>query len=104
MTVDISSLDAHEQPSHQLKSIWKAYSKTEPRDFANHQDTDDLQVPEKAAQFCTDGSISSDKIASACKSIEGETWDDRPLEDAPIYFHPMLPGMLSILTLPVLLS
>jgi hypothetical protein len=92
MTVDLSSLDAHEQPSDQLKSTWKAYSKLEHRDFVNHADVDDLQVPKKAAEFCSAGTIPSEKIASACKSIEGEAWDDRPVDDAPIYYHPMLPG------------
>ena len=42
MTVDLRTLDAHEQPTGELKSTWKTYSKTDHADFLNHPDIDDL--------------------------------------------------------------
>lgn len=96
MTVDLSSLDAHEQPSEALKGTWKSYSKTDSSDFLSHPDIDDLSVPEKAKEFCTAGHIPSERLISAFQRIEGQNWEaGRVVKDAPIYFHPLLPGRSS---------
>jgi hypothetical protein len=93
MTVDLSSLDAHEQPSEELKGTWKAYSRTDHSAFAEHPDIDDLSVTEKAKEFCPAGHIPSEQLIDAFRRIEGENWTpDQVVHDAPIYFHPLLPG------------
>jgi hypothetical protein len=95
MTVDLASLDAHEQVSDELRGTWKLYAKADHSKFVDHPDIDDLHVPEKAKEFCSAGHIPSEKLVSAFRSIEGEDWNaDQVLEDAPIYFHPLLPGRL----------
>ncbi|ORY61520.1 uncharacterized protein BCR38DRAFT_440469 [Pseudomassariella vexata] len=97
MTIDLTTLDAHEQPSAELKGTWKAYSKTEYAEFLNHPDIDDLSVPEKAREFSSAGFIPSEKLTSAFKHIEGDAWDeDRVVEDVPVYFHSLLPGLLVV--------
>jgi len=93
MTVNLTTLDAHEQPNPELKGTWKTYSRTEHADFINHPDIDDLSVPEKAAEFQLAGSIPTETLFTAFRSLEGNDWQPSPdITDAPIYFHPLLPG------------
>ncbi|KAK6846177.1 hypothetical protein PG987_001365 [Apiospora arundinis] len=95
MTVNLTTLDAHEQPNPELKGTWKTYSRTEHADFINHPDIDDLSVPEKAAEFQSAGSIPSETLLTAFRSLEGDDWQPTSdITDAPIYFHPLLPGLL----------
>ncbi|KAK8069028.1 hypothetical protein PG994_005644 [Apiospora phragmitis] len=95
MTVNLTTLDAHEQPNPELKGTWKTYSRTEHADFVDHPDIDDLSVPEKAKEFQSAGSIPSETLLSAFRSLEGDDWQpSSDITDAPIYFHPLLPGLL----------
>lgn len=93
MTVDLTTLDAHEQPSDHMRAIWKGYAKAEKADLLNDGDIDDLLVPEKVAEFQKAGSIPADKIRTAFASLAG---DDPSVpqveEDIAIYHHPILPG------------
>lgn len=91
MTVDISSLDAHEQPSDELRAKWKAYSKTEAADLSRH-DIDDLRISEKAAEFVLAGKIPTDQLRTSFDHLSPGLSSGLDLEDAPIYYHPLLPG------------
>lgn len=96
MTVDLQDLDAHAQPSNELRAAWKAYSRTDHGEFVNHPDIDDIHVPESAAEFQQSGVIPSAQIRSAIRQLEGSdsvSPSDQILEDAPVYFHPLLPGV-----------
>jgi len=44
MAVDITDLDAHEQPSDELRAHWKGYSKTDHKILLDHPDIDDPRV------------------------------------------------------------
>jgi hypothetical protein len=91
MTVDITSLDAHEQPSDELRAKWKAYSKTEVADLSRH-DIDDLRIPEKAAEFVLAGKIPTDQLRTSFTHLSQDITSSVELADAPIYYHPLLPG------------
>lgn len=94
MAVALQDLDAHEQPSNELRATWKSYSRTDHSEFVNHPDIDDIHIPEKAAEFQQSGIIPSAKIVSAIQQIEGPNWSANDVvKDAPIYFHPLLPGV-----------
>ncbi len=92
MTVDIKDLDAHEQPSDELKAQWKAYSKTDQKDLLNSGDIDDLESTVKAAEFCTAGSIPVERLNSAFQHICPPESTPSADKDAMIYYHPLLPG------------
>lgn len=94
MTVDsLTALDAHEQPSEQLKSKWKSYSKTEKPELLSSGDIDDFQVPEKAAQFCTAGTIPAEQIRNAFSQLDEHVSSTVQVEeDATVYHHHLLPG------------
>ena len=96
MTVEITELDAHEQPSEELKAQWKSYSKTEQKDLIDSGEIDDLECAEKTAEFCLAGTIPAERLNTSFKHITppGST----PVQvdkDAPIYYHPLLPGQFS---------
>jgi len=92
MTADIASLDAHEQPSDELRAKWKAYSKTEAADLLSRHDIDDLRDPAKAAQFVLAGEIPIQRLRTSFDHLSPDITSRLELEDAPIYYHPLLPG------------
>ncbi|KAK4234333.1 hypothetical protein C8A03DRAFT_37898 [Achaetomium macrosporum] len=93
MTVDIKHLDAHEQPSDELRAKWKAFSKAEPKDLLNSRDIDDLQNLESAAEFRHAGTIPVDILNSSFRHIcPNDPPGFKATKDCPIYYHPLLPG------------
>lgn len=93
MTVDLTTLDAHEQPSEHLRKIWKGYSRTDKTSILNGGDIDDLSVPEKLAEFQQAGIIPADKIRTALSRLaEDDPSIAQVKEDAVIYHHPLIPG------------
>jgi hypothetical protein len=95
MTVDIKHLDAHEQPSDELRAKWKTFSRAEAKDLTNSRDIDDLQDPETAAEFCIAGTIPVDTLNRSFRHIcPSDAPEFQATKDAPIYYHPLLPGQL----------
>lgn len=97
MTLDLTTLDAHEQPSDHLRAIWKGYAKTDKADLLTSSNVDDLLVPEKAAEFQKAGSIPAERIRTAFSHLVG---DDPSIpqveEDVDILHHPLIPGLLVV--------
>ncbi|KAI0112569.1 hypothetical protein GGR51DRAFT_547096 [Nemania sp. FL0031] len=92
MTLDLTTLDAHEQPSDELRALWKKYYRADHADFVNHPDIDELDVA-NPGDFQPAGSIPSEKLKESFQVLQGDLLDTPEVtEDAPIYFHPLLPG------------
>lgn len=99
MTVDLTTLDAHEQPSDRMRATWKGYAKTDKADLL--RGVDDLSVPEKAAEFQQAGSIPKEKIRQAfSRLVENEASVPQVEHDAPVFYHPILPGKFGHVTSP----
>lgn len=93
MTVDLTTLDAHEQPSDHLRKIWKGYSRTDNASIVTGGGIDDLSVPEKLAEFQKAGSIPAEKVRTALSRLaEDDPSIAQVREDAVIYHHPLIPG------------
>jgi hypothetical protein len=94
MTVDLQSFDAHEQPSDELRTLWKSYQRTDHAKFVNHHpDIDELPTPGNPGAFCSAGQVPVDRLRNAFSQIEGDTWNPEVVvQDAPLYYHPLLPG------------
>lgn len=94
MTVDISELDAHEQPSEYLRALWKTCSKADQESLLDENDIDDLRSPAKASEFRIARTIPVDTLNKSFAILDGQ---DKPpvraAEDANVYYHPLLPGM-----------
>ncbi|KAM7218127.1 alpha-ketoglutarate-dependent dioxygenase abh1 [Rhypophila decipiens] len=96
MGAEITELDAHEQPSDELRAKWKSYAKADQKDLINNRDIDDLTVPEKAAEFVVAGSIPAEQLNQAFSHICPSDAPIKVDKDAPIYYHPILPGLLIV--------
>ncbi|KAI1768621.1 hypothetical protein GGR53DRAFT_383653 [Hypoxylon sp. FL1150] len=95
MTLDLTTLDAHEQPDEGLKAIWKRYSRTEHEEFISHPDIDELDTTKEDGPFKLAGHVPSERLIGSFKGLEGAGWDEKQKSrDAPIYYHPLLPGLL----------
>lgn len=93
MAVTLSDLDAHEQPSEQMRAQWKAYTKLSPEDFINDPRVDDPRDSPDKSGFKQTGKITKDQVQQALAHI-GITRDTLPVdEDVPILHHPLLPGI-----------
>ncbi|KAI0871935.1 hypothetical protein GGS24DRAFT_509336 [Hypoxylon argillaceum] len=92
MTLDLTTLDAHEQPADELRAFWKKHSRTDHAEFANHPDIDELDVA-RPGDFQLAGNIPREKLKEAFQFLEGDVGNAPELtKDASIYFHPLLPG------------
>ncbi|KAI1374419.1 alkylated DNA repair protein AlkB [Hypoxylon crocopeplum] len=95
MTLDLTALDAHEQPDDDLKTTWKRYSRTNHTEFVNHPDIDELDPTDEKSAFKIAGHIPRERLLNSLKQLEDVSWDENhALQDAPFYFHPLLPGLL----------
>ncbi|KAK4196849.1 hypothetical protein QBC40DRAFT_286563 [Triangularia verruculosa] len=95
MTVDIKELDAHEQPSDQLRAKWKGFSRTEQKDLLEGNDIDDLLSLEKAAEFVVAATIPAETLNQSFKHVCPPGSPEITVDnDVPVYYHPLLPGLL----------
>ncbi|RYC60766.1 hypothetical protein CHU98_g5440 [Xylaria longipes] len=94
MTIDLTTLDAHEQPSDELRTLWKAYSRTDHAAFAKHPDIDELDVSDRGGFQIVDH-IPGEKLKESFQLLQGGVETSPELTvDVPIYSHPLLPGLL----------
>lgn len=100
MTADINDLDAHEQPSAELKGMWKTVSKTEQDDLIQSGEIDDLSSPQTLAELRVSGTISANTLNTTFKSFLSDRQLPEIDEDATIYYHPLLPGRCPNETVP----
>lgn len=96
MTVDnLHELDAHEQPSDQLKALWKSFSKTDQSELLSNGPIDDLASESSRTEFVVSGTIPASEIQKAFLDFDpSESYHD--VQDAPIYHHPLLPGLFIV--------
>ncbi|KJZ73772.1 hypothetical protein HIM_06890 [Hirsutella minnesotensis 3608] len=91
MTVTLAELDAHEQPSDEMRAEWKHFSRLEPEALVGDGRVDDPRRPPHETGFRSAGCIARDQIARACAHLDPGL-DAHADADAPILFHPLLPG------------
>ena len=92
MTQDLTSLDAHEQPSDRLRAIWKSISKTDQEELLRSHEIDDPRSPAFLTQLHQAGSIAASRMSDAFAHVTDPSTAAADVQDAPIYYHPMIPG------------
>jgi len=91
------ALDAHEQPSDELRGIWKTVSRADQVEVLSRGDIDDLADPRVLAEFSQAGSITSETLQAAFDEfLEGSGRELDVESDAAIYYHPILPGQSGV--------
>ncbi|KAM0454867.1 hypothetical protein ACHAPV_008240 [Trichoderma viride] len=87
-------LDAHEQPSEQMKAEWKHFSRLD-QSILLQETLDDPRLPLSESGFIQAGSIPRSTISEAYSHLGPEyAAVDADGADAPILYHPLLPGLL----------
>ncbi|QPH10951.1 hypothetical protein C2857_002479 [Epichloe festucae Fl1] len=95
MTVRFAELDAHEQPSAEMRAEWKYYSRLEPSVLAQEPSIDDPRKPLSENGFRRAGQIDKSQVASAFAELSPEL-SSLSERDVPIIHHPLLPGLLIV--------
>jgi hypothetical protein len=95
MTVSLGDLDAHEQPSEEMRAEWKSFVRMDPKVLLNDPRIDDPRRPISETMFQSAGAIPKDAVAEAFRQLRPNQDLEMPSQDAPIIYHPLLPGELS---------
>ncbi|KAI5459293.1 hypothetical protein BGZ63DRAFT_361618 [Mariannaea sp. PMI_226] len=95
MTKNLTELDAHEQPSEQMRAQWKSFVRKEPAELVDDPKIDDPRAPLEESGFVTFAKVPKAQIESSFAKLGPEftKYADR---DVPIIHHPLLPGLLVI--------
>ncbi|PNY28978.1 Alpha-ketoglutarate-dependent dioxygenase abh1, partial [Tolypocladium capitatum] len=91
MAVNLAELDAHEQPSDEMRAEWKHFSRLEPEVLLRDDRVDDPRLPPEESGLHTAGIITREQIAEAFSHLDPE-YESHAQSDAPILIHPILPG------------
>lgn len=90
-------LDAHEQPSEQMKAEWKHFSRLDQSILLQETPLDDPRLPLEESGFIQTGSIPRSTISEAYSHLGPEyAAVNADGADAPILYHPLLPGIYTL--------
>ncbi|KHN95940.1 oxidoreductase [Metarhizium album ARSEF 1941] len=95
MTVSLSELDAHQQPSDEMRAEWKEVSRLDPSAVVQDPRIDDPRLPPCENGFRPSGKIDKTQVAEAFAAL-GDEFRRLAQEDIPIIHHPLLPGLLIV--------
>jgi hypothetical protein len=91
MTVNLTELDAHEQPSDRMRAQWKEFSRKEPSEIIDNAQIDDPRAPLEQSGFVLFSSLPKEQVASSFAQL-GPEYVKYAERDAPVIHHPLLPG------------
>lgn len=92
MGFNLTELDAHEQPSDEMRAEWKMFSRQDHTSLLNDSRVDDPRASLEISGFHTAGNVPQAQLATAFAKL-GPEYASFAQRDAPIIFHPLLPGM-----------
>ena len=92
MMACLTELDAHEQPSTELRTEWKGLSRLDNSILACDPRVDDPRLPIDQSSFVPTGTIPKSQIEQAYAHIAAR-FAQFARDDANILHHPLLPGL-----------
>lgn len=92
MATTLAGLDAHEQPSDEMRAEWKGFTRLDKAILLEDPRIDDPRLPISESGFLKAGEISRSQIATAFSRL-GDKYTEEAKSDAPILYHPLLPGV-----------
>ncbi|KAG5984821.1 hypothetical protein E4U55_003039 [Claviceps digitariae] len=96
MAVSLSDIDAHEQPSDEMRAEWKFFAKLDPSTLALQDPRiDDPRRPLSENSFRQAGQIGKGQIERAFAELDPEL-AGLAEGDVPVIHHPLLPGLLIV--------
>lgn len=84
-------LDAHEQPSAELRARWKAIVKLTPTELAEYTAIDDPRAPMPESGFREADPKTQRQLQTALSSLAPKL-AGLAVKDSPVVYHPLLPG------------
>ncbi|KAJ6780180.1 hypothetical protein PWT90_04408 [Aphanocladium album] len=89
----ITEIDAHEQPTEQMRAQWKSWAKMDAKEANDHERIDDPRKSPAKSGFIQTSSITKEQKREAFSQF-GDEYADEAKEDTPVLHHPLLPGLL----------
>ncbi|CAM1505736.1 Fc.00g113730.m01.CDS01 [Cosmosporella sp. VM-42] len=93
MGMKLTELDAHEQPSDEMRAEWKSFSRQDPSTLVEDARIDDPRCPQNLSGFCTARSLPRTQVADSFAHLDPEL-ASQARSDVPVLYHPLLPGLL----------
>jgi|SRR5688572_10150241 hypothetical protein len=84
-------LNAHEQPSTELRAEWKSIVKLTPSELADYTAIDDPRSPVSESGFRNADPITQKQLEAAFSALD-PSLATLATKDSPVIYHPLLPG------------
>ncbi|KAF4464189.1 alkylated dna repair alkb [Fusarium albosuccineum] len=92
-TTNLTELDAHEQPSDEMRAEWKSFSRQDPKSLNSDPRIDDPQAPLEKSGFRIVTTLPREQIASSFTHL-GHDLASEAAGDVQVIHHPLIPGLL----------
>ncbi|KAF5658202.1 alkylated dna repair protein [Fusarium heterosporum] len=92
-TGNLTEIDAHEQPSDEMRAEWKGYMRQDHKTLLNDPRIDDPRAPLQESGFRQISSVSKEQVAKSFAHLD-PSLTSQAENDIPIIHHPLLPGLL----------
>lgn len=93
---NLAEIDAHEQPSDEMRAEWKGYMRQDHKSLLNDPRIDDPRAPLEESGFRQISSVSKEQIAKGFARLDPNLASQAE-NDIPIIHHPLLPGRYYII-------
>lgn len=88
---NLAEIDAHEQPSDEMRAEWKGYMRQDHKSLLNDPRIDDPRAPLQESGFRQISSVSKEQVAKGFARLDPNLTSQAE-NDIPIIHHPLLPG------------
>ncbi|KAM0415830.1 hypothetical protein ACHAPT_013190 [Fusarium lateritium] len=92
-TTNLTELDAHEQPSDEMRAEWKGFMRQDQQSLLNDPRIDDPRAPLEKSGFRTVTTLPRAQIASSFTHLDPELASQAKGHVSVIH-HPLIPGLL----------
>jgi hypothetical protein len=91
----LTEIDAHEQPSDEMRAEWKGYMRQDHKSLLNDTRIDDPRAPLEESGFRQVSTISKEQVAKSFARLHPDLASEVE-RDVQVIHHPLLPGKISV--------
>lgn len=89
--MNLTEIDAHEQPSDEMRAEWKGYMRQDHKSLLNDPRIDDPRAPLGESGFRQVSTISKEQVAKSFARLDPDLVTEAK-SDIQVIHHPLLPG------------
>ncbi|KAJ4138944.1 hypothetical protein NW765_002840 [Fusarium oxysporum] len=93
VSANLSEIDAHEQPSDEMRAEWKSYMRQDHKSLLNDPRIDDPRAPLEESGFRQVSSLLKEQVAKSFAHLNPD-FALQVEKDVPVIHHPLIPGLL----------